>query len=144
MATPRRFSCGVVVVRRAQDDWHYLLLRAFGRWDFPKGTVEPGEAPLAAAMRECEEETGITELTFEWGEVWRETALYNYGKVARYYLASTTQDIAALPVSPELGHPEHDAWRWVRYGAALQLVTPRLRPVVAWAEGVIRARGDTP
>jgi 8-oxo-dGTP pyrophosphatase MutT (NUDIX family) len=29
------------------------------KWDIPKGHVEPGESPIEAAMRECEEETGF-------------------------------------------------------------------------------------
>ena len=28
-------------------------------WDIPKGRVEEGETPLAACIRECEEETGL-------------------------------------------------------------------------------------
>jgi 8-oxo-dGTP pyrophosphatase MutT (NUDIX family) len=31
------------------------------RWDIPKGRVEPGESPIEAAIRECEEETGFTQ-----------------------------------------------------------------------------------
>ena len=41
-----------------------LLLRAYRNWDLPKGLVEPGEQPFAAACREVEEETGITDLDF--------------------------------------------------------------------------------
>jgi predicted NUDIX family NTP pyrophosphohydrolase len=33
--------------------------RDFGAWSVPKGLIEAGEAPLAAAVRESEEETGL-------------------------------------------------------------------------------------
>lgn len=42
-------SAGVIIVRRYDDEWRYLLLRVYNYWDFPKGEVEPGEDPLAAA-----------------------------------------------------------------------------------------------
>lgn len=34
-------------------------------WSFPKGGVDPGETPLAAARREIEEEAGITMLEYK-------------------------------------------------------------------------------
>lgn len=34
-----------------------------GYWDLPKGKIDPGESPEAAALREVREETGLSELT---------------------------------------------------------------------------------
>ena len=68
-----RLSAGVVVVRSTPPGWRFLLLRAFNHWDFPKGMVETGEEPLAAAIREVREETLIADLQFAWGEVYTET-----------------------------------------------------------------------
>ena len=42
-----------------------------------------------------------------------------------------------LPVSPELGVPEHHEARWVDYHRALTMVSPRLMPVVHWAYRII-------
>lgn len=43
-----------------QDDGgNLLLIRRNGRWDLPKGKVEPGETLLRAATRESNEETGL-------------------------------------------------------------------------------------
>ncbi|WP_347258862.1 NUDIX domain-containing protein [Methylocaldum sp.] len=61
-------SAGVVIVRIYPAEPRYLLLRAFQYWDFPKGVVEEGEDPLAAAQREVFEETALTELNFRWGK----------------------------------------------------------------------------
>ncbi len=130
---PRFFSAGVAVVRRANEGWRLLILRAYSKWDFPKGMVETDETPLHAAIRETREEASITDLDFRWGEIYYETAPYNQGsKVARYYLAETRQKDITLPVSPELGHPEHDEWRWVDFEEAQKLLPPRLQPVLAW------------
>ena len=44
-------------------DGSMLLITRNGRADLPKGKVEPGETLLQAALREVEEETGITNLS---------------------------------------------------------------------------------
>jgi 8-oxo-dGTP pyrophosphatase MutT (NUDIX family) len=133
---PDERSAGVVVVRRAGPDWRLLVLRAYRNWDFPKGLIEPGEAPFAAAVREAREETGIESLAFRWGEEFRETEPYARNKVARYYLAETDAEALTLPVSPELGGPEHHEYRWVDFLEARRLLPPRLQPILRW----VRAR----
>ena len=132
-----RLSAGVVVVRNVKGSWLFLMLRAYRNWDFPKGLVEPGEQPLAAAIREVQEETLIEELQFTWGELYRETAPYSHKKVARYYVAQTSTESVTLPVRPELGRPEHNEWRWVTYEQGLALSSPRLDPIIRWAARAI-------
>ena len=132
-ARPTRLSAGVVVVRETSEGWRYLLLRAFNHWDFPKGMVEAGEEPLAAAIREVREETGIVDLEFAWGDVHTETGPYSRGKVARYYLASTRTSDVVLMIIEELGRAEHNEYRWVDLETALRLVSPRVQPIVHWA-----------
>ena len=127
------------MLRRVDDGWHCLVLRAYRNWDFPKGLVEAGEEPLQAALREVEEETGLTELALPWGAVWRETEPYARGKVARYYVAESIQGRVVLPVNPELGRPEHHEFRWLTLDAARQLVPPRLQAVLSWAQTLISA-----
>lgn len=43
----------------------YLFIFRFKKWDLPKGKLDEGETPEKAAVRECEEECGISELTIE-------------------------------------------------------------------------------
>ncbi|MEO8019156.1 MAG: NUDIX domain-containing protein [Pseudomonadota bacterium] len=136
---PGRLSAGVVVVSRVDEIWRVLLLRVYNYWDFPKGLVEPGEDPLAAARREVREETAITELDFHWGEDFVETPPYSNNKIARYYLAGTEQWEIELPVNPELGHAEHHEFRWFGFAEAAKAVVPRIGDVLAWA----RARVDS-
>lgn len=139
---PRTLSAGVVIVRRLRGGPHYLLLRAFSYWDFPKGKVERGETPLAAARREVREETTLVDLDFRWGEAFVETPPYARGKVARYYIAECATGGVTLPVNPLLGRAEHHEYRWVEYGAACKLVNPRVRAVLDWADGFVRQTGD--
>ncbi|HEX8222642.1 MAG TPA: NUDIX domain-containing protein [Allosphingosinicella sp.] len=60
-------SAGILLYRRDPDSVRLLLARPGGpfwrgrdegAWMIPKGLIEPGEAPLAAALREFEEELG--------------------------------------------------------------------------------------
>ena len=142
MAEPqivRRFSAGVVVVHVAGAAVQYLLLRAYKNWDFPKGLVEPGEQPLDAARREVKEETTLVNLVFDWGQSYMDTGPYNKGKISRYYLARSNETQVHLPINPELGFPEHQEARWVGFETALNMVSPRLKPVIHWASAIIAA-----
>jgi 8-oxo-dGTP pyrophosphatase MutT (NUDIX family) len=130
-------SAGIVPVRRTPEGWRMLILRAYKNWDFPKGRIDPGEAPFAAAKREAAEEADLTDLVFPFGEICEDTAPYSGGKVARYYLAETRKEKIVLPVSPELGVPEHHEGRWVSLDEAAKLLPPRLQGVLAWARGVL-------
>ena len=135
-------SAGVVVVRRFPDGWRCLVLRAYRNWDFPKGLVEPDEAPRDAARREAWEETSLSDLRFDWGDEYKETLPYAGGKVARYYLAESPADPVLLPVSKELGRPEHDEFRWVSFEAAEDVLPPRLAIVLDWARGMVESVAD--
>jgi predicted NUDIX family NTP pyrophosphohydrolase len=61
-------SAGILLYRRDPDEVRLLLTRPGGpfwrgrdegAWMIPKGLIEPDEAPLAAALREFEEELGV-------------------------------------------------------------------------------------
>lgn len=128
-----RLAAGVVVLRQGAGGWRCLLLRAYRNWDFPKGMVESGETAWAAARREVTEETGLTGLRFSFGQDFRETAPYAQGKIARYYLAEAPVGRVTLPVSAELGRPEHHEFRWTGWDEARGLLPARLLPILDWA-----------
>jgi len=131
-------SAGIVVVRNEEGGWKYLFLRAFRNWDFPKGEAQAGESPFQTAVRETREETGITELRFQWGERFKQTEPYRRGtKIARYYLAQTSADQVVFTVNPQIGRPEHHEYRWLS-GAEIEALAPeRLLPVVRWARAMV-------
>lgn len=77
-----------------------LLIRhkALGKWLQPGGHVDPGEAPWEAALRECEEETGLT------GEV------LSLADPDPEFLGSPWPfdvDLHPIPARPEKDEPAH-------------------------------------
>jgi 8-oxo-dGTP pyrophosphatase MutT (NUDIX family) len=136
MNAPNR-AAGAVVFRRSDRGIRLLILRAYKNWDFPKGRIEPGETELDAARREVVEETGLANLDYPFGEEFKETLPYAGNKVARYYLAETETEKIELPVSAELGRPEHHEYRWVSFEEAEDLLPPRLAVVLEWAKKTI-------
>jgi len=64
MTSPKAIEqAGAVAVRRDGADLDYLIVTARRdpeHWILPKGNVEPGESLAQAAVRELEEEGGVT------------------------------------------------------------------------------------
>jgi bis(5'-nucleosidyl)-tetraphosphatase len=137
--TATKRAAGIVVLRRAADGWRVLILRAYRNWDLPKGLLDPGESPLAGAVRETREETGLGDLVFRWGYVCVDTEPYAVGKIVRYFLAESPRGEVVLPVSPELGRPEHSEFRWTTPDEAAVLLPPRLVRVLRWAQSQVDA-----
>ncbi len=134
MPAIRKRSFGIIPIATERDgSLLFLILRAYTHWDFPKGGADDGEMPLQAARREMVEETGIREFILAWGEVSMDTEIYASGKVVTYFPARVKKQKITLPVSAELGRPEHDEYRWVSFEQARALLPPRLIAVLEWA-----------
>ena len=58
---PVERSCGAVVYTRCQGEIRYVIIRTpDGFYGFPKGHMEPGETEVQTALREIQEETGLS------------------------------------------------------------------------------------
>lgn len=109
----REVSAGGVVYRRAPQGPEFILIKAKGRWLFPKGNLEDGETPEAAALREIVEETGLPgdglrivgrlpsiSYTFQWeGQL--------VFKTVHNFLVEARSDV---PPTPQLSEIEEVAW----------------------------------
>lgn len=58
----RQFSCGGILFRKDRGPIRVALISRMGGkiWCLPKGLVETGEKPEETALREVQEETGLT------------------------------------------------------------------------------------
>jgi 8-oxo-dGTP pyrophosphatase MutT (NUDIX family) len=128
----REDRAGIIVLKKFKEIYKVLCLRVYGSYDLPKGGVEDGEDIITAAMRETEEECGITSLHFEWGLV--TTKVRN----VTLYIAVTDQEPIILP-NPETGQYEHHGSKWMSLNAASYKLHPYLRPTMMWAKEVIGA-----
>jgi 8-oxo-dGTP pyrophosphatase MutT (NUDIX family) len=126
-------SCGTLVLDSAR---RLLLCHVTGtaRWDIPKGMQDPGEEPLAAAMREMREETG---LAFD-AERFVDLGCFAYrrDKCLHLYKIEVGDEL------PHLGHlvctsyfphhlsgrptPEMDGFRWAARDEIARLCWPRM------------------
>ncbi|MDR1346322.1 MAG: NUDIX domain-containing protein [Bacteroidales bacterium] len=52
-------AAGAVIWNKKKE---FLMIFRYGKWEFPKGKVEEGEAFIIAAVREATEETGLQQL----------------------------------------------------------------------------------
>jgi ADP-ribose pyrophosphatase YjhB (NUDIX family) len=115
-------SAGGIVYRLDHGEPRYLLIRdAYKNWGFPKGHLEGGEQPEAAAVREVGEETGVKDLairglvgTIEWRFRFRGDLIH---KVCHFFLMESARSRTS-PLRAE----GITACRWSTYGEAERMV----------------------
>jgi 8-oxo-dGTP pyrophosphatase MutT (NUDIX family) len=129
-------SAGLVLVRETGDGARFLLLREIRDWGLPKGRVAQGESTLAAAQRATREQTGIAAFEFPWGEVFFDSDAEAGGTNTRYHLTRASVEAVHPPGDAVSGQPCQQ-YLWVDLDEAFSLVPPDIRPVIAWAAGII-------
>lgn len=117
-----KISAGGVVVGKTGRSWTVLLLKDMnGNWTFPKGLIEKGEEPVAAAQREVEEEVGIKNLRLlrEFPPI--QYMYYREGlikKTVHYFLFESTGKSVLKPQKEE----GIRGAKWFRFPEALKVV----------------------
>jgi dATP pyrophosphohydrolase len=117
-------------LRGAGEDLEVLSLRRGprgrnpGSWETIHGTIEPGETPVQASLRELREETGLAPDKF-----------YNLSRTEAFY-QHRSDEVALIPVFAAFVaqgaevklSAEHDRAEWLRIGdAARRFAWPRER-----------------
>jgi len=134
----------VYVLRPAAGGWEALCLRRApherspGTWESVHGHIDEGETPVAAAVRELREETGLAA-----------ERLYNVSRVESFYLHGA-DEVVLIPVfcafvaagAPARPSDEHDAVEWLPVDAAAErFAWPRERRALADALALLGSGG---
>ena len=135
-----------VWVGRRRPKW---LARDTGPiWQMPQGGIRPGELPREAALRELEEETGVTSVeVLAESRSWFTWHLPHYligialkgrfsGQRQRWFAMRFVGDEQEITLQPRHGgKAEYEAWRWAGLDEIGGLGLPYKRPVY---EAVVR------
>jgi 8-oxo-dGTP pyrophosphatase MutT (NUDIX family) len=135
-ATQETSAGGVVFRADREGEPMFLLIRdSYRNWGFPKGHLEEGELPDAAALREVREETGLEGLelrgeieTIDWYFRFRGRLIH---KVCHFYLMETASTVTCPQRAEGI-----TACRWMPISEALQTIS------YANAKAVLQRAGD--
>jgi 8-oxo-dGTP diphosphatase len=113
-------AAGGFVWRKEHGNWQVLLVHRprYDDWSFPKGKADPGEQAAATALREVEEETGIScTLGDEVGET-RYRDNKGRPKIVRYWHMEPARTTHSFTPNDEV-----DEVRWCSVREAAKLLT---------------------
>jgi predicted NUDIX family NTP pyrophosphohydrolase len=147
-------SAGILLYRRRGSGIEVLLIhpggpfwrgKNQGAWMIPKGAIEPGETPEAAALREFEEELGtrpggglrpLCRLRQAGGK-WV-TAFALEGDLDETAIASNSFRLEYPPRSGQWRHfPEVDEAAWLRLAEARARILPSQAPILEALEAML-------
>ncbi len=118
-------SAGAIIFRKEKDSIYYLLLRyqsqgkrGLDYWGFPKGHIEGKETEKDTAIREVEEETGITDLKLV--NDFKYFINYKFRKEGRVVFKTVTFFIAETNIKDVQVSFEHIGYQWIKYSQAIK------------------------
>ena len=136
--TPSKPGAGIIVVRRFTTGWKVLALETpDGTLDIPKGAIDDNEFPLETALRETEEEAGITKLNFVWGL----DHIIN-GEMT-CYVAQTLEE-PTISANPHTHIVEHIEASWVDWNYLEENTYDFLKPCIRWAREIVEDENQCP
>ncbi len=91
-------AAGVVLLREGTEGQEFLLVHRPGRadWSLPKGKIEAGEHAIAAAVRECDEESGYSPILMAPLPM-QSYSIGSQPKVVHYWRARIREELGFAP-----------------------------------------------
>ncbi len=137
-------SCGVIVFRSTPIE-SFLLMEHPTRLDLPKGHVDPGETELECALRELQEETGISPSDIEIDPNFRFELKYpvRYRRLGDRLVEKTLVIFLGWLRRPvEVRTSEHQGYRWTPWNPPHKIQEQTIDPLLAAIEEY-RSRSDS-
>lgn len=136
-------SCGFLIIR-GRPIGEFLLMRHAERWDLPKGHVDPGETELECALRELDEETGLTRSEIEIVPGFEFTTHYQVRSKQSGMLADKTLKIflGRLVRDFDLKLTEHIGYQWFPWQPPHKIQRFTIDPLLAEVERYFAAGQD--
>lgn len=132
---PYRRGVGIMLLNR---DGHVFVAKRLDTiaeaWQMPQGGIDAGEDPQAAAVRELQEETGVTGAAIvaesaDWYTYDLPDALIpkiwggqHRGQKQKWYVMRHLGPDSAIDIAQE--HPEFSEWKWVPVQQLPALIVP--------------------
>jgi 8-oxo-dGTP pyrophosphatase MutT (NUDIX family) len=136
----KEISAGIILYNNKHDERQFLVLKyPGGHWDFVKGKMEKLEDTQQTAIRETNEETGITDIKFIDG--FKEEISYTFfinneeiNKKVIFYLAKTNS--TEIKISEE-----HLDFIWLNFKEAIDKITyQNARAILTKANNLLQDR----
>ncbi|QDS95881.1 Putative mutator protein MutT4 [Roseimaritima multifibrata] len=135
------YAAGVLLLTR-DEPRKFLLMRHSDRWDLPKGHAEKGEHAYQTALREMEEETGISasEVQLDPGFRYRSTYEVTYRKQpGEVFEKRVTFFLGWIDRPVDIICTEHPESGWIQWHPPHQIqaqaIDPLLQAVAEYLEG---------
>ncbi len=108
-------AAGILLLKPDAQKILILLKRKYRHWEYPKGKIEAGETPIAAAKRELYEEVNVRHLKID--KKFKAVIKYKF-RAEGYMIYRSVIFFLAYSSDRVKLSAEHSAYRWCTFAAA--------------------------
>jgi 8-oxo-dGTP pyrophosphatase MutT (NUDIX family) len=128
-------SCGILLMTE-REPRSFLLMRHVDRWDLPKGHVDRGETDLECALREFEEETGISResISVDPGFLYRDVYKVPEKRSGKQVEKTLLIYLAMVPAECQVELSEHIGYEWRKWAPPHAIQARTIDPLLRYLE----------